>query len=138
MRNQLPTKQFLAFGRPHMDTHYPRCHTPETTIHILHDYPWAKEIWQQSPGILPLTFFRMSLQDWLRYNAMTTVVILPHQIPWHLYFPFTCWNIWLARNGQIFRDQSRSQHSIIYSFVQATTEFYYLASTARQTQVKIP
>ena len=80
----------------------------------------------------------MSLQDWLRYNATTTVVILPHQIPWHVCFPFTCWNIWLARNGRIFRDQSRSQHRIIYSSIQAAMEFHYLASTVRQTQVKIP
>ena len=63
MRNWLPTKQFLTFGRPHVDTHCPRCHTSETTIHILRDCPWAKEIWRQSPGILPLTFFRMTLQD---------------------------------------------------------------------------
>ena len=108
MRNRLPTKQFLAFGRPHVDTHCPRCHTSETTIHILRDCLWTKEIWQQCPRILPLNFFRMLLQDWSRYNATTTIVILPHQIPWHVYFPFTCWNIWLAHNGRIFRDQSRS------------------------------
>ena len=138
MHNRLPTKQFLAFRRPHVDTHYPWCHTPETTIHILCDCPWATEIWRQSPRILPPIFFQMTLQDWLRCNATKNVVILPYQIPWHVYFPFPCWNIWLARNGRIFSDQSRSQHNIIYSSVQATMEFYYLASTARRTQVKLP
>ena len=127
MCNWLPTKQFLAFGRPHVDTHCPWCRTPEMTIHILRNCPWVKEIWRQSPGILPLTFFRMTLQDCLRCNATTSIIILPHQIPWHVYFPFTCWSIWLACNGQIFRDQSRSQHSIIYSSVQVGTKFYYLA-----------
>ena len=57
MRNRLPTKQFLTFGRYHWDNHSPRCHTPETTIHVLWDCPWAKKVWNQSLGILPLSFF---------------------------------------------------------------------------------
>ena len=69
----------------------------------------------------------MSLQDWLRCNATKNDVIMPHQLPWHVYFTFTCWNIWLAHTERIFRDQSRSQHSIIYSSVQVGTKFYYLA-----------
>ena len=80
----------------------------ETTIHILRDCPWVKEIWSQSLGLLPLSFFRMPLQDWLRCNATKNDVIMPHQLPWHVYFTFTCWNIWLAHNERIFRDQSRS------------------------------
>ena len=35
LRNCLPTKTFLAFGRLHVDSLCPRCHSPETTIHIL-------------------------------------------------------------------------------------------------------
>ena len=138
MHNRLSTKQFLAFGRPHIDTHCPRCHALETIIHILRDCPWAKEIWSRSPGLLPLSFFRMPLQDWLRCNATKTATVRPQQIPWQVYFTFTCWNIWLARNERIFRDQSRSQHSIIYSSVQAATEFYYLTGTTKRTQVRFP
>ena len=80
----------------------------------------------------------MPLQDWLRGNATTNVVILPQQLPWHVYFPFTFWSLWLARNERIFMDQSRSQHSLIYFFVQAAMEFYFLTGTARQTQVRLP
>ena len=138
MCNRLPTKTFLAFGCPHVDTHCPCYYHQETTIHILRDCPWAKEIWSQSPRILPLSFFRLSLQDWLRSNATQNIVILPQQIPWSVYFPFTCWNIWLARNERTFKGQSRSQHSLIYSSMQATTEFYYLAGTARRAQVRLP
>ena len=80
----------------------------------------------------------MPLQDWLQCNATKTATVRPQQIPWQVYFTFTCWNIWLARNERIFRDLSRSQHSIIYSSVQAATEFYYLTGTTKRTQVRFP
>ena len=85
-----------------------------------------------------MSFFHMPLQDWLRCNAMANVVIMLHQLPWHVYFPFTCWNLWLARNERIFKNQSRSQHSLIYSSAQAAMEFYFLASIARRNQVRLP
>ena len=90
MRNRLPTKTFLFHGRQHVDYHCPRCNSPETTLHILQDCPWAREVWSQSPGILPLSFFHMPLQDWLRHNATLDRAILPYQLPWRIYFPFTC------------------------------------------------
>ena len=65
MRNRLSTKHFLMITRHHMDGQCPRCHTLETTIHILRDYPWAKEAWAQSLGLLPLAFFYVLLQKWL-------------------------------------------------------------------------
>ena len=45
MRNRLPTKQFLTFIRTHMDNQCPRCHHPKTTIPVLRDCLWAKEVW---------------------------------------------------------------------------------------------
>ena len=138
MRDRLPTLTFLTLGRPHLDAHCPRCHHPETTIHILRDCPWAKEVWSQSPSILPLSFFRLSLQDWLRSNATTERSTLPQYLPWRILFPFLCWNLWLARNEGIFWHQSRSQHSLIHSSIQAATEFHFLASSNSQPQVRIP
>ena len=44
--------------------------------------PQAKEVWRQSPGILPLSFFQLPLQDWLRVNAMVVRASLPHHPPW--------------------------------------------------------
>ena len=41
-------------------------------------------------GILPLPFFCMPLQDWLRYNATLERAILPHLILWRVFFLFTC------------------------------------------------
>ena len=40
--------------------------------------------------------------------------ILPHQLLWRTYFSFTCWKLWIARNERIFKNQSRTQHSLLY------------------------
>ena len=65
MRNRHPTRQYLTFSCQHITDQCPRCNTPEKTIHILHNYPWAKEVWGQSPRILTLSFFHTPLQAWL-------------------------------------------------------------------------
>ena len=44
IRNRLPTRQYLAFSHSEVDDRCTRCNTPETTIHILRDCPWAKMI----------------------------------------------------------------------------------------------
>ena len=80
----------------------------------------------------------MPLQNWLRYNATLDRATLPHHIPWRVYFLFTCWALWLARNERIFKNQSRSQHSLIYSSVQATTEFHFLAGSISRPLSLIP
>ena len=87
---------------------------------------------------LPLSFFQLSLQDWLRSNATVDKIILHLQLPWCTYFPFLCWNLWLAKNDRIFKHQSRSQHSLIHSPVQVATEFHFLVGSISQPQVRIP
>ena len=137
MRNQVPTRQYLAFSRPHISDHCPRCNIPETTIHILRDCPWAKEVWCQSSGSLPLTFFQLPLQSWLQTNATGKAVILHQQLPRKICFPFLCWHLWLAQNKRIFHNQSRSQHRLIYKTVQAAIEFFYLAGPNKPIQSKV-
>jgi len=75
----------------------PRYNNLETTIHIIRDCPWAKRIWYQSLGILPLSFFHLSLQNWLHTNATSDFLIFHYQLPWKSYFPFLCWHLRLAR-----------------------------------------
>ena len=103
MCNQVPIRQYLAFSRLNINEQCPRCNNMETTIHILRDCPWAKEVWDQSPGILPLSFFHMPLQAWLRSNATADSVILHQQLPWKIYFPFLCWNLWLPKMNVFLR-----------------------------------
>ena len=93
MCNRVPIRQYLAFSRLNTNEQCPRCNNMETTIHILRDCPWAKEVWDQSSGILPLSFFHMPLQAWLWSNATANSVILHQQLPWKIYFPFLCWNL---------------------------------------------
>ena len=85
-----------------------------------------------------MSFFGMPLQNWLRYNATLKRAILPHLIPWRVFFPFTCWKLWLARNERIFNHQSHSQHSLLHSSVQAATKFHFLAGFVHQTPNLIP
>ena len=94
-------------------------------------------MWSQSLGILPLSFFNQTLQEWLQHNATTVDVVLPHQLPWRIYFPFLCWNLWLSRNDKIFNHQSKSQNSIIHSVVQMACEFHFLAGLISWVQEKI-
>ena len=138
MKNRLPTNHFLAVTHRHPDGQCHRCHSLETTIHILRDCPWAKEAWTHSPGILPLTFFHMPLQAWLRSNATGDVVMLPTQLPWRVYFPFLCWNLWLVRNDHIFNNQSRSLPGLVHSSVNAATEYHFLASPVHHNHIKFP
>ena len=138
MRNRLPTRTFLAHGRQHVDSHCPRCNAPETTLHILRDCPWVRVVWAQSPGILPFSFYHMPLMDWLRYNATLDRTILSHKLLWRTYFPFTCWKLWIARNERIFKNQSRTQHNLLYSSVQVATEYHFLAGTISQPPSRIP
>ena len=138
MKNRLPTNHFLAITHRHPDGQCPQCHSLETTIHILRDCPWAKESWTHSPSILPLAFFHMPLQAWLRSNATGDAVMSPTQLPWRIYFPFLCWNLWLARNDRIFNNQSRSQQGFVHSSVNAATEYYFLVGPVHHSRVKIP
>ena len=89
-------------------------------------------------GNTALSFFGMPLQNWLRYNVTLERAILPHLIPWRVFFPFTCWKLWLARNERIFNHQSHSQHSLLHLSVQAATEFHFLAGFVHQTPNLIP
>ena len=64
--------------------------------------------------------------------------MLPTQLPLRIYFPFLCWNLWLGRNDCIFNDQSRSQPSLVHSFVNAATEYHFLAGPVHHSRIKIP
>ena len=133
IQNHLPTRLYLSFSCPEINSYCLRCNNLETTIHILRDCPWAKRIWYHSLGILPLSFFHLSLQNWLHTNATSDFLIFHYQLPWKSYFPFLCWNLWLARN-----EQSCFQNLIIHRVVQFTTEFFFLVCPAKNIKLKIP
>ena len=122
MHNQLPTRHYQAFSHPEIDNWCPRCNTLETTIHILRDCPWAKIVWCQSLGVLPLSLFQLTLQTWLQTNATLDTFIFHHQLPWKIYFPFLYWHLLLARNERIFNNWSSSQSRLVHKAVQLATK----------------
>ena len=65
-------------------------------------------------------------------------LILRHQLPWKIYFPFLYWHLWLARNECIFNNQSSSQSQLVHKAVQFATEFFYLACPAKTIKIGIP
>ena len=87
---------------------------------------------------MPISFFALPLQGWLQSNANSERSTHPHLIPWKVLFPFTCWKLWLACNEKIFNHKSTTQHAILYSSVQAATEFDFLAGTVPQPPSRIP
>ena len=88
MHERLTTRQFLAFSCPSINDRCPRCNNIETTSHILRDCSWAKVIWLQSPGILPLSFFQLPLQIWLKTNSKLEKNLPGLKLPWSIFFLF--------------------------------------------------
>ena len=85
-----------------------------------------------------MSFFQLPFQEWLRRNTTIDWASLPHHLPWRVYFPFTRWKLWLTRNERIFKTQSRSQYSLIFSSVQTVTKFHFLAGTTKRPSVQVP
>ena len=138
MRDRLPTRQYLAFSGLTVSDRCPRCNNLETTVHILRDCPWAKEIWLQSPSILPLSFFQLPLQPWLKTNSTSDNILPRHKLPWKVLFSFLCWHLWLARNEHIFHNQSSSQPRLFHKAVQLATKYFYLVCPTKTTKIGIP
>ena len=61
----------------------------------------------------------------------------PTQLPWRIYFPYLCWNLWLARNDRIFNNQSRSQPGLVHSSVDVATKYHFLAGPVHHSRIKI-
>ena len=128
MQDWLPTQQYLLFSWFEVSANCPRCNNPETTIHVLRDCPWAKDVWICSPGILPLEFFSLPLQEWLIMNSKSDTLLQGQQIPWKIFSSFLCCQLWLSLNDCIFNKHSSSQSHLIYKAVQHAIEFFYLAT----------
>ena len=60
------------------------------------------EIWLQSLGILPLSFFQLPLQPQVKTNSTSDNILQGHQLPWKVLFSFLCWHRLLARRMNVF------------------------------------
>ena len=87
----------------------------------------ANQVWNQLPGLLPLNFFQDPLQIWLSNNSTSKNLVNEHNLPWHLLFVTSLWQIWLARNEWIFKASLITQSQLIHKSIHLAFEFYYTA-----------
>ncbi|KAK8990579.1 hypothetical protein V6N11_009271 [Hibiscus sabdariffa] len=82
----------------------PCCHEfPETLLHVFRDCKYVIGVWSR---LLPprhlATFYSDDFCSWLLSNVATTVMHPTLEIPWHLLFASTLWQIWKNRNAWVF------------------------------------
>ncbi|KAK8483309.1 hypothetical protein V6N11_019422 [Hibiscus sabdariffa] len=93
-----------------LDPSCPICHTfDESTLHLLRDCPATKQIWEKlPPSCLPINFFSLCMDDWLRLNLGSNALIQDWNIPWNLVFTSLLWHIWKNRNEAVFAESSNT------------------------------
>ena len=83
--------------------------------------------------LLPTTISRMAATEY--YNRLGFLTSSP---PMASLFPFHSLEALVNANERIFKTQSRSQYSLIFSSVQAATKFHFLAGTTKRPSVQVP
>ncbi|KAK9006621.1 hypothetical protein V6N11_018956 [Hibiscus sabdariffa] len=100
----------------------PCCHEfPETLLHVFRDCKYVIGVWSR---LLPprhlATFYSDDFRSWLHSNVATTVTHPTLEIPWHLLFASTLWQIWKNRNAWVFNGtMSNIANTVIYSLTWA-------------------
>lgn len=126
---------WLAYHNCLSDNSCPLCHLiPETTIHILRDYPVILPIWNDlTNDTLPPGFLMSNLLDWLKLMATSSSVTLslPH-IPWRTTFPLAAWIIWSTHNKLVMEGQPFISQLVIDKIKTTSQDIFYtlLAKTA--------
>ncbi|KAK8986478.1 hypothetical protein V6N11_010034 [Hibiscus sabdariffa] len=93
--------------------HHPYCTTcdthDESTLHILRDCKFAREVWLYFlPGVYSPIFFTESLQAWLLSNIHCHALASEYSIPWSTIFISILWQLWKARNEHVFNSIPQS------------------------------
>ncbi|KAJ8772834.1 hypothetical protein K2173_028011 [Erythroxylum novogranatense] len=78
---------------------------PETTLHLLRDCIWSRDVWTRlhAPNVDP-SFFAASLDDWVAANVFALHATTTSM----LRFLIGCWVIWCARNKAVINGESLS------------------------------
>lgn len=68
-------------------------------MHLLHDFPWARELWEAFlPNNHDTSFFLLSAWDWIKHNLCGSRF---GRDDWHMVFMVVVWQIWKRRNEAI-------------------------------------
>ncbi|KAJ8425912.1 hypothetical protein Cgig2_015730 [Carnegiea gigantea] len=80
------------------------CHNvEETSLHLLRDCIFARNIWEKIvEGVLKTNFVSTNLNDWMSINVGSG---MSHgAIKWSTIFTVTIWRVWRWRNALVFND----------------------------------
>ncbi|GKU91977.1 hypothetical protein SLEP1_g5773 [Rubroshorea leprosula] len=90
----------------------PRCEqSPETPLHLLRDCFYSRLVWQ-SASLLPIDFFSLNFDSWLKRNAITPRQKTNSPNLWPFVFLATIWHLWKSRNKLVFEGQRIPPHLV--------------------------
>ena len=104
MHNWIPTRQYLAFSCLNINEQCPRCNNPETTIHILRDFPWAKEVWGQSPRSCHIFLFSHALTSLAKEQCDCRKCNFAPATPLENIFSLPMLEFMVTKNERIFKN----------------------------------
>ena len=100
--NRLLTCSFIAHHQYGIGPECLWCLNLESTLHIIRDYPWAKEFWIALLGQQEISFFHKLLLEWLHKNLTNIPPSFFQMMPGKFLFAYGIWQLWLSRNNRIF------------------------------------
>ena len=109
---------------------------PESVLHVLRDCCATREFWNSIPPPLPAAvFYETHLVDWLRLNCGSTKKYVAANLNWGIVFSFGIWNLWLRRNGVVFRGE-RPNRNVREEVISKATEFVYVGINGKRARTR--
>ena len=109
---------------------------PKSVLHVLRDCCVAREFWNSFPPPLSATvFYETHLMDWLRLNCDSTKKYAAVNLNWGIVFSFGIWNLWIHRNGVVFRGE-RTNQNVREVVISKAMEFAYVGINDKRAQTR--
>lgn len=136
-KNALPTGENLQRRGMIMNTLCCRCGEPESTLHILFHFRFAKEVWLLAPLSINIdpsdwTAFKPTLQTSYSWTLLPPIGSSANLFPW------ICWFLWISRNNLLFQNRNLPPQELISKSIAAVREWIAAepqkAPTSRSTR----
>lgn len=90
--NKVPSRAFIFKHTNLAAQACPRCGLQETTIHLLRDCSFPRDMWLTFSSYHPTpNFFDILVHQWCKTNTNTNITV--NNILWYILFPFILWSI---------------------------------------------
>ena len=125
-QNRVPSRAFIfKYANPAAQA-CPRYGLQETTIHLLWDYSFLRDLWLTFSSYHPTpNFFDVPIHQWCKTNTNANITI--NNILWYILFPFILWSIWLSCNSLVFNNKYITLSQLRKTGIHHATEFFYLS-----------